>query len=110
MGDGLQVPLRQMQVLGGRFQITVPEQNLDGAQVGACFQQVGRPTGMGNMYSLGFAPISSMVWSSSCTTGAKLGIGLRASRNPGGGDDMGERGRTIVQLSYSVKSGFLQSM
>jgi hypothetical protein len=47
MGDGPQVPLRQMQVLGGRFQITVPEKNLDGAQVGARFQQVGRPTGVG---------------------------------------------------------------
>ena len=32
MGDGLQVPLRQMQVLGGHLQITMPEQNLDGAQ------------------------------------------------------------------------------
>jgi hypothetical protein len=29
MGDGLQVPLRPM---GGRLQITMPEQNLDGAQ------------------------------------------------------------------------------
>jgi hypothetical protein len=58
MGDGPQVPLRQTQVLGGRFQITVPEQNLDGAQVGACFQPVGRPTGVGNMYSLGFAPLA----------------------------------------------------
>ena len=62
MGDGPQVPLRQTQVLGGRFQITVPEQNLDGAQVGACFQPVGRPTGVGNMYSLGFAPIAPQVW------------------------------------------------
>ena len=44
IGHRLQVPLRQMQVLGGGFQIAVPEQNLDGAQVGARFQQVGRPT------------------------------------------------------------------
>ena len=44
IGDRLQVPLRQMQILGGGFQIAVPEQNLDGAQVGARLQQVGRPT------------------------------------------------------------------
>src|SRR5882724_6274566 len=33
-----------MQVLGGGFQIAMPEQNLEGAQVGAGLQQVGRPT------------------------------------------------------------------
>ena len=44
IGDRLQMPLRQMQVLGGGFQITVAQQNLDGAQVGARFQQVGGPT------------------------------------------------------------------
>ena len=33
-----------MQVLSGGFQIAVPEQHLDGAQVGARFQQVSRPT------------------------------------------------------------------
>jgi hypothetical protein len=37
IGDGLQVPPRQMQILGSSFQITVPEQNLDRAQIGACF-------------------------------------------------------------------------
>src|SRR5258708_28583579 len=44
IADGLQVPLRQMQILGRGFQIPVPEQNLDGAQIGARFQQVGCPT------------------------------------------------------------------
>jgi hypothetical protein len=33
-----------MQILGGGFQITVTEQNLDGAQVSARLQQVSRPT------------------------------------------------------------------
>ena len=33
-----------MQVLGGSFQVAMPEQNLDGAQVGARLQQVSRPT------------------------------------------------------------------
>src|SRR5207244_2038213 len=33
-----------MQVLGGGFQVAMPEQNLDGAQVGAGLQQVSRPT------------------------------------------------------------------
>ena len=44
IGHRLQVPLRQMQVLGGGLQVAVPEQNLDGAQVGARLQQVGGPT------------------------------------------------------------------
>src|SRR5215510_11515430 len=33
-----------MQVLSSSLQISVPEQNLDGPQVGARFQQVGGPT------------------------------------------------------------------
>ena len=44
VADGLQVSLRQMQILGSGLQISVPEQDLDGAQVGARLQQVGRPT------------------------------------------------------------------
>jgi hypothetical protein len=44
ISDCLQVTLRQVQVLGGSFQIAVTEQNLDGAQVRAPFQQVGCPT------------------------------------------------------------------
>src|SRR5258708_40245994 len=40
----MQVSLRQMQVLSGSLQVAMTEQNLDGAQVGASFQQVGRPT------------------------------------------------------------------
>ena len=37
IGNCMQVPLRQMQVLGGGLQVAVTEQNLDGAQVGAGF-------------------------------------------------------------------------
>src|SRR5258708_37593908 len=33
-----------MQILGRSFKITVPEQNLDRAQIGARLQQVSRPT------------------------------------------------------------------
>src|ERR1700681_3890495 len=44
-----------MQVLGGSFQIAVPEQNLDGAQIGARLQQVGRPTVAQRMRSDAFA-------------------------------------------------------
>src|SRR5438874_160694 len=33
-----------MQVLGGGLQVAVPEENLDGAQIGARLQQVSRPT------------------------------------------------------------------
>ena len=44
VGDRLQMPLRQVQVLSGGLQIAMSQQDLDGAQVGACFQQVGGPT------------------------------------------------------------------
>ena len=47
--------LRQMQILGSGLQISVPEQNLDGAQVGARFQQVGRPTVAQRVRSNAFA-------------------------------------------------------
>ena len=44
-----------MQVLCGGFQIAMPEQNLDGAQVGARLQQVGRPTVAQGMRGNAFA-------------------------------------------------------
>jgi hypothetical protein len=34
--------LREVEIDGGLFEVTMPEQNLDGAQVGSCFQQVRR--------------------------------------------------------------------
>ena len=36
--NGLQVPLRQVQILSGSFQIGVAKQNLDGAQIGTGFE------------------------------------------------------------------------
>jgi len=44
-----------MQVLGCRFQITMSEQNLDGAQIGARLQQVGSPTVAQRMRGNAFA-------------------------------------------------------
>jgi hypothetical protein len=44
VGNLVQVLLGQMQVAGCRLQIFMPEQKLDGAQVGTGFQQMGRPT------------------------------------------------------------------
>ena len=41
---GLQMPVRKMQVDGGRLQVTVPQQELDGSQVHAGFEQVGGKT------------------------------------------------------------------
>jgi hypothetical protein len=41
VGDLLQALLGQMQVPGGHLQVLVAEQELDGAQVGAGFQQMG---------------------------------------------------------------------
>jgi hypothetical protein len=36
--NGVQVPLRQVQILGGGLQIDVAEQHLDGAKIRACFE------------------------------------------------------------------------
>jgi hypothetical protein len=36
----VQVPLREMQIAGGLFQIVMAEQDLNGVQVGAGFEQV----------------------------------------------------------------------
>src|SRR5207244_12168021 len=47
-----------MQVLGGGFQVAMPEQNLDGAQVGAGLQQVSRPTVAQRMRGDAFADAS----------------------------------------------------
>src|SRR5437870_13523271 len=47
-----------MQVLGGGFQIPVPEQNLDSAQIGAGLQQMGRPTVAERMRGDSFADAS----------------------------------------------------
>ena len=55
IGHRLQVPLGQMKVLGGGFQITVTQQNLDGAQISASLEQVGRPTVAQRMWSDPFA-------------------------------------------------------
>ena len=41
--------LREVQVDSGLFKITVPEQDLDGAEIGSCFEQMRRkavPQGM----------------------------------------------------------------
>jgi len=32
--------LREMQIDGGLFEITMPQQHLDGAQIRACFKQM----------------------------------------------------------------------
>jgi hypothetical protein len=39
----LQVPLREMEILGRRLQIFVSEQNLNRAQISSGFQQVRGP-------------------------------------------------------------------
>jgi hypothetical protein len=38
------MPLRQMQVDRSHFEVTMPEQDLDGAQVGTGFKEMGRET------------------------------------------------------------------
>ena len=39
----LQMPLREMEILRSSLQISVSEQNLDGAQIGSAFQQMRCP-------------------------------------------------------------------
>ena len=39
-GSGAEMPLREMQIDRRLFQVAVPEQHLNGAQVGAGFQQM----------------------------------------------------------------------
>ena len=41
VGNCLQMPLRQVKILGGGLQVSMTKQDLDGAQISACFQQVG---------------------------------------------------------------------
>ena len=37
----MQVPLREVEIASGFFQIVMAQQDLDGVQVGASFEQVG---------------------------------------------------------------------
>jgi hypothetical protein len=40
----VEMRLREMQIEGGLFQVVMPEEQLDGAQVSAVFKQVGSET------------------------------------------------------------------
>ena len=65
-----------MQILGSSFQIAVPEQNLDGAQIGARLQQVGRPTVAQRMRGDAFADASPMCGIATCNPYGFVGDGL----------------------------------
>jgi hypothetical protein len=43
VGNRVQMPLRQVKILGGGLQVSVAEQHLNGSQVSATFEQVSRP-------------------------------------------------------------------
>src|SRR5215831_14183230 len=68
--------LRQVQVLGGGLEIVVPQQDLDCAQVGACFQQVGGPTVTQRMRSNPFAEARSTRSFATCDPDGLIRNGL----------------------------------
>src|SRR5207244_12837191 len=87
-----------MQVLGGGFQITVPEQDLDGAQVGAGLQQVSRPTVAQRMRGDAFADASPTRGIATCNPHGFVGNRLIEAvlAGAGGGQVEPRLGRTPV--------------
>src|SRR5215831_7101422 len=74
--------LRQVQVLSGGLQVVVSQQNLDGAQVSACFQQVSGPTVTQRMRSNAFVDASPMCSFATCDPdGLNLRSALRSARD-----------------------------
>src|SRR6516225_5554733 len=70
--------LRQVQVLSGGLQIVVPQQDLDRAQVGACFQQVGGPTVTQRMRSNAFVDAGPTCSFATCDPDGLIGDRLFA--------------------------------
>ena len=103
IGHGLQVPLRQMQVLGGGLQIAVPEQNLDGAQVGARLQQVGRPTVAQRVRGDAFADAGSTCGLAACDPDGLVRNRLIQSGWP---RCAWETGRASASASASTRAAF----
>src|ERR1017187_543631 len=68
-----------MQILGSSFQIAVPEQNLDGAQIGARLQQVGRPTVAQRVRGNAFADASTVRGFVACNPDSLVRDGLFGS-------------------------------
>src|SRR2546426_1218422 len=79
-----------MQVLGGGFQVAMPEQNLDGAQVGAGLQQVSRPTVAQRMRGDAFADASPTRGIATCNPHGFVGNRLIEAVLAGGGGGQGE--------------------
>ena len=103
IGDRLQMPLRQMQVLRGGLQISVPEQNLDRAQVGARFQQVGGPTVAQRMRRDAFVDAGPTCSLAACDPDGLIGNRLFRSA----GDECAwETGRASACASASTPAGF----
>src|SRR2546427_10776873 len=87
-----------MQVLGGGFQVAMPEQNLDGAQVGAGLQQVSRPTVAQRMRGDAFADASPTRGIATCNPHGFVGNRLIEAvlAGGGGGKEKPRRGATAV--------------
>src|SRR5271167_2895783 len=68
-----------MQVLGSGLQVAVPEQDLDGAQVGARLQQVGRPTVAQRVWGDAFADASTVCGLVACNPDGLVRDGLFGS-------------------------------
>src|SRR5207245_397317 len=78
-----------MQVLGGGFQIPVPEQNLDSAQIGAGLQQMGRPTVAERMRGDSFADASPTRGLATCNPDRLVRNGRSEERRVGRLLDLG---------------------
>src|SRR5208282_2366223 len=81
-----------MQVLGGGLQVAVPEQNLDGAQVGARLQQVRRPTVAQRMRGDAFADAGALRGIATCNPDGFVRDGLIESVLTGASGEQIESG------------------
>src|SRR2546426_11396529 len=98
-----------MQVLGGGFQVAMPEQNLDGAQVGAGLQQVSRPTVAQRMRGDAFADASPTRGIATCNPHGFVGNRLiEAVLAGGGGGKVEPRPAPTPAVAQGVQCGWGQ--
>src|ERR1017187_1219960 len=103
------MPLRQMQVLGGGLQVAVPEQNLDGAQVGARLQQVSRPTVAQRVRGDALADAGALRGIATCNPDGFVRNGLIESGLTGAGGEQIESGLPPAPvLTQGFQQGWTQ--
>src|ERR1039457_3774815 len=103
------MPLRQMQVLGAGLQVAVPEQNLDGAPVGARLQQVSRPTVAERVRGDAIADASPTSGIATCNPDGFVRNGLIESGLTGAGGEQIESGLPPAPvLTQGFQQGWTQ--